>query len=128
MFKVIWLLKRKQGVSHAEFREHFESAHVPLAQKYIGHLFLGYKRTYVDQAFGRLGVDDKGESIYGPREWDFDLISEWLLPDEAAYQEVLKIMTGDVIKQFHALEEQFLDRPSQTMLRCSTVETEGGYG
>ena len=123
MYKVLWLLKRKEGISHEEFRDHFEREHAPLALRHIGHLFVEYRRNYVDQAFGRLGVDDKGESIYGPMEWDWDLISEWILPDEATYDEIRKIMTGDVIRQFHELEEKFLDRPAQVMLRCSVADT-----
>ena len=46
MYKVMWLLKRKAGISHAQFREHYENSHVRLAHKYIGHLMLDYKRNY----------------------------------------------------------------------------------
>ena len=123
MFKVLWLLKRKEGVSHEQFREHFEKEHAPLAMKHIGHLFVEYRRNYVDQTLGRAGVDERGESIYGPMEWGWDMISEWILPDAAAFAEIQKIMTGDVIKQFHAIEEKFLDRPAQVMLRCSVEQS-----
>lgn len=123
MFKVLWLLKRKQGITHEEFREHFEREHAPLAMKHIGHLFVEYRRNYIDQTMGRSGVDEQGESIYGPIEWGWDMISEWILPDAAAFAEIQKIMTGDVIRQFHALEEKFLDRPAQVMLRCSVADS-----
>jgi hypothetical protein len=36
MFKVMWLLRRKPGISHAQFKEHYERSHVVMAQKYIG--------------------------------------------------------------------------------------------
>ena len=123
MFKVLWLLKRKQGVTHEQFREHFENEHAPLAMQHIGHLFIEYRRNYIDQSMGRSGVDERGESIYGPIEWGWDMISEWILPDAAAFAEIQRIMTGDVIRQFHAIEEKFLDRPAQVMLSCSVEES-----
>lgn len=126
MYKVLWLLKRKQGISHEEFREHFEREHAPLALKYIGHLFVEYRRNYIDQAMGRLGVDDRGESLYGAMDWNWDCISEWILRDEAAFGAIQAIMTGDVIKQFHALEEKFMDREAQVMLRCAVADTGTG--
>jgi len=126
MFVVRWLLRRKDGVTHEEFREHFERSHAPLAEKYIGHLMLDYRRIYIDQAFGRTAVDAAGESIYSPIEMGWDLISEWVLPDEQTMAKIQAIMTGDVIKEFHACEEKFLDRESQVMLRCSTVERNRG--
>lgn len=126
MFKVLWLLKRKEGVTHAEFRDHFENEHAPLAMKHIGHLFVEYRRNYIDQTMGRSGVDERGESIYGPIEWGWDMISEWILPDAATFAEIQRIMTGDVIKQFHAIEEKFLDRPAQVMLSCSVEESSQG--
>jgi hypothetical protein len=36
MVKVIFLLKRKAGLTPQQFRAHYESSHVKLAQKYIG--------------------------------------------------------------------------------------------
>lgn len=123
MYKVMWLLKRKSGISHEEFRNHFESEHVPLAMKHIGHLMIEYHRNYVNGAMGRLGVDERGESIYGAMDWGWDMISEWILADEQSFRKIQAIMTGDIIKQFHALEEQYLDRPAQVMLSCSVSES-----
>ena len=52
MYKVMWLLKRKAGISHAQFREHYENSHAKLAHKYIGHLMLEYKRNYKTETWG----------------------------------------------------------------------------
>ncbi|WP_323809663.1 EthD domain-containing protein [Sphingobium baderi] len=41
MIKIIWLLKRKPGMSKEAFREHYENSHVVLAHKYVGHLLEG---------------------------------------------------------------------------------------
>src|SRR4051794_32707745 len=40
MFKAIFFLKRKPGISHEQFREHYENSHVKLADKYLGHLMI----------------------------------------------------------------------------------------
>src|SRR3982074_2903866 len=44
--KVIFFLKRKAGLTPQQFRTHYENSHVKLAQKYIGHLVVAYKRNY----------------------------------------------------------------------------------
>src|SRR3546814_14773322 len=46
MIKMLWLLKRKPGMSKEAFREHYENSHVVLAHKYVGHLLEGYHRNY----------------------------------------------------------------------------------
>ena len=46
MFKVIWLLRRKPGITIEQFRAHYENSHARLAQKYFGDLLLSYKRNY----------------------------------------------------------------------------------
>src|SRR3954447_19892937 len=100
-FKVMWLMKRKQGLTHEEFREHFERSHAPMAQKYCGHLFSEYRRNYVSEVW--CGGDPREEGGgYGPREWEWDLISEWVMPSEEAFKEILRIMESPGVKQqFH---------------------------
>mgnify|MGYP000125412860 CR=1 FL=1 len=36
MYKIMWLLKRKPGTTHEHFRQHYESSHAVLGQKYFG--------------------------------------------------------------------------------------------
>jgi hypothetical protein len=38
MFKVMWLLKRKKGITFEQFRDHYENSHSILGKKYLGHL------------------------------------------------------------------------------------------
>ena len=38
--KVMLILKRKAGMTAKEFQDYYESSHVVLAHKYLGHLFL----------------------------------------------------------------------------------------
>ena len=122
MFKVLHFIRRKPHLTHEQFRDHFERSHAAMALRFCGHLFTAYQRNYFTTVYTGGDARQAG-SGYGPRAGDWDLISEWILPDEAAYDEIRKIITGDVIRQFHELEEKFLDRPAQVMLRCSVADT-----
>jgi hypothetical protein len=46
MMKVAWLLRRKPGITHEPFRDHYESSHAMLGQGYFGHLITSYTRNY----------------------------------------------------------------------------------
>src|SRR5579871_5374357 len=116
MLKIMWLIKRKKGISVEQFRKHFETSHSPMALKYVGHLFLDYKRSYPDQTFVR---GSEGGNFAPAPPWEWDVISEWTLANEEAFNEIMKIMTGDILKEFHEDEDKFLDRGARIMLKCS---------
>ena len=126
MYKVMFLLKRKSGMTHEQFREHFERSHAPMAQKYCGHLFTAYHRNYVGTVFS--GGDSRAEnSGYGPKPWQWDVISEWILPDEAAFHEIIRIMeTPDIKKEFQDDEDRFIDRDATVVIPCEMVDTGTG--
>ena len=119
MYKVMFLLKRKQHLTHEQFREHFEHSHAPMAQKYCGHLFSEYRRNYMNVVW--CGGDSRQErSGYGPREWEWDLLSEWTLPSEASFHEIIRIMESPGIKPlFEEDEDRFIDRTATVMIPCS---------
>ena len=99
MLKVIHLIKRKPHLTHEQFRAHFEASHAAMALKFCGHLFVDYQRNYVTTVYG--GGDARVEgSGYGPMEWDWDLMSEWTVADEAALNEIYRIMErlGSIFK------------------------------
>jgi hypothetical protein len=123
MYKVMFLLKRKPHLTHEQFREHFERSHAPMAQKYCGHLFAEYRRNYMNEVF--CGGDSRQEdSGYGPKEWNWDLLSEWTLPDEAAFNEIIRIMESPGIKaEFQEDEDRFIDRAATVMIPCVVADT-----
>ena len=45
MIKLIFMFKRKPGLTHEQFRHHYETSHVPLVHKYLSHLFVDYRRS-----------------------------------------------------------------------------------
>ncbi|MDE2302085.1 MAG: EthD domain-containing protein [Sphingomonadales bacterium] len=122
MFKVLHFIKRKPHLSHAEFRAHFERSHAAMALRFCGHLFCEYRRNYVDIVF--TGGDSRDPaSGYGPRAWDWDLISEWILPDEAALHEIYRIMQQPGIDElFRADEDRFIDRTATVTVPCDVAD------
>jgi hypothetical protein len=118
MYKVLHFIKRKPHLSHEEFKAHFERSHAAMAIKFCGHLYSAYRRNYVNQVY--TGGDSRQQgSGYGVREWQWDLISEWVLPDEAALHEIYRIMQEPGIDElFHADEDRFIDRTVTVTVPC----------
>jgi hypothetical protein len=118
MYKVLHFIKRKPHMTHEQFRDHFERSHAAMALKFCGHLFVDYQRNYFDTVY--TGGDSRQEgSGYGPRAWDWDLISEWTLPNEEALQEIYRIMQSPGIDElFHADEDRFIDRTATVTVPC----------
>ena len=123
MYKVLHFIKRKPHLTHEQFKEHFERSHAAMALKFCGRLFSAYRRNYVNIAF--TGGDSRVEgSGYGPREWDWDLISEWILPNEDALREIYRIMQQPGIDElFLADEDRFIDRTATVTVACEVHDT-----
>ena len=118
MYKVLHFIKRKPHMTHEQFRDHFERSHAAMALKFCGHLFSEYRRNYIDSAW--FGGDSRDQaSGYRQQEWNWDLISEWILPDEAALQEIYRIMQEpDKDHLFRADEDRFIDRTATVTVTC----------
>jgi hypothetical protein len=123
MFKVVHLVRRKPHLTHAQFRDHFERSHAPMAMKFCGHLFLAYRRNYVDHAYH--GGDPRvAGGGFGRSEWHWDLMSEWILPDEASFLEIQRIMESpDIRPLFEEDEDRFIDRSTIAMVPCAVADT-----
>lgn len=128
MYKVMWLLKRKEGITPEQFRDHYENSHAVLAQKYFGDLLIEYKRNYKTEAWGG-GVPTEKDGAFGPIAWEFDCIAEWVMPNEEAFDQINRLFAHPVIgKEFHDDEEHFLDRASVTLIKCDMRDTGTGDG
>jgi hypothetical protein len=116
MLKVIHLIKRQPHLTHAQFRDHFEASHAAMALKYCGHLFVDYQRNYVDRVYGGGDARVPG-SDYGEMDWDWDLLSEWTVTDQAALDEIYRIMESPGIRElFLADEDRFIDRAANVAI------------
>jgi hypothetical protein len=122
MVTIMWLLRRKPGISFEQFRDHYETSHAVLGAKYFGHLMTGYRRNYVLPAEGFSGAMG---AVLASKGWDYDCIAEWDLCDEAAFDQVVAMLSDPVIgKIFHDDEEHFLDRSSVRLVRYERRETD----
>ncbi len=119
MHKVLHFIKRKDHLTHDQFRDHFERSHAAMALKYCGHLFTEYHRNYIGLVW--TGGDSREEgSGYGQQQWHWDLISEWILPNEEALHEIYRIMQLPGIDElFHADEDRIIDRTATVTVPCN---------
>jgi hypothetical protein len=80
-------LKRKKGLTKAQFRAHYESSHVALAKKHFGHLFQDYRRYYPEDTIDfRPGGQSSSVGDDG-----YDAISKVEFKDRADYEEYCRI-------------------------------------
>jgi uncharacterized protein (TIGR02118 family) len=126
MIKLIFMLKRKAGISPEAFREHYESSHVKLAHQYIGHLLQKYVRNYPLQAV--LNPSNQAEGAAPPAAgYDYDVITEMYLNNHEAVQEMSRIFNDPQINPILVEDElKFLDREATLMLVCDQVDTGTG--
>lgn len=90
--KSIVMLKRKQGLTPAEFRTSYEARHSRLALRLFGHLWLEYRRNYLGPAnrfAAEAGTptDDAAAGTSCP----YDAITEIVYHDRAALEESNRI-------------------------------------
>ena len=70
MVKILWLLKRKSGITPEQFRERYER-HSRLGKKLAGHLISRYKRNYkIETQGGGTPTTHDGKGGFGPVEWE----------------------------------------------------------
>jgi hypothetical protein len=121
--KVMFFLKRKVGLTPQQFRDHYESSHVKLAQKYIGHLIVGYRRNYPQ--FATLNPSNvPAGSQPAPYDIGYDCITELWVKDEAALAEIGRIFSDPVTKPILAADElKFLQRDATVMIVSEEVDT-----
>ncbi len=114
MLKLLYFVKRKPHMTHEQFRDHFEWSHAPMALKFFGHLFVEYRRNYVAQAtFSEKSGRDQGTQP----PWQWDLISEWILPNREALGEIYRLLYAPgIAKLFRADEERFIDLTSTVVV------------
>ena len=103
-------LKRKAGLSTAEFRDYYEGHHVPLCSPYMTGPVV-YKRRYVTPTDGL-------------PEPDFDVVTELGFPNAAMRDGVLAAMAADQMPaDVIADEMNFIDRSASRFYAVDSVET-----
>jgi hypothetical protein len=119
MFTVIWMLRRKRGITFEQFRDHYEGSHAVLGERYLGHLMVSYTRNYNVPLKAPEIAAGPIERAIASKQSDYDCITEWELRDERALTEVFEILFDPTIgKLFHDDEEHFLDRDAVRLVVC----------
>ena len=113
--KILLFMKRKPGMSVADFRAYYENHHAPLCAKTSTNL----------QRYIRRFIDPKPHPETGPNtEMEFDVITELWCKDEAAFNTLLGYLTTSIMPDFITEDEKNLfDRSSfrtATVVECET--------
>jgi hypothetical protein len=113
------MVRRKIGLSRNEFREYYESNHVPLALRLLP-FFSEYKRNYPDQNEKYAPV----HVVNAAAEPGFDVITEICFESRADYDRMLVALADPEIGRLMAEDEdKFIDRSCISMYlveECAT--------
>lgn len=121
MITFVLMLKRKSGLTKEQFKEHYESSHVALAKKHVGHLFKDYLRNYINTT---TFADASGYAFTESQNGAYDSITTMVFENEAAFAECFRILNQPEVKAaFQADEEKFMDRSKMCMNLCEGVRT-----
>lgn len=106
MIKIVCLFTRKPGLSMDEFREYYETKHVPLVERLLPRP-AEYRRNFAieghDIRSAHLEIDESGRP--------FDVITEVSFDDEAHHQQMIDALADPRIGRIIAEDEaKFLDR------------------
>ena len=121
MIKVIYFLKRKNGTTPEQFRQHYESSHVVLAKTYVGHLLKDYIRNY--PTFALLNPSEIPEGTE-PQPYDigYDCITEMHVENQAAIDEMTRIFNDPKVNPILVEDElKFLERDKTVMIMVEVV-------
>lgn len=123
MVKIMIFLKRKQGITHEQFRAHYESSHARLAQKHFGHLLISYSRHYPISAV--LDPSNVPEGTKAPPyDIGYDAIAEMRVKDIATFEEILHLIKDSNLgPMFYEDEQRFLNQKGCVLLLCEEVDT-----
>ena len=121
MIKLIFLIRKKKGMTSAAFRKHYETTHVGIATEHFGDLILDYRRNYPTSASVN-PVDNSGDVKSQDSAVPYDAVTEMLLQDQTALDEMLRRFASPELHAMIAEDEAaFMDRAALTMMVCEEV-------
>jgi hypothetical protein len=98
VYRAIWLIKRKAGLSHQQFREYYEAHHRPLGEKAMNGYAFSYDRHYL------YSTTEGIEPVY-------DAVMQACFPNRKAYEQCTGRVQNDpeTAKIFAEDDLNFLD-------------------
>ncbi len=119
-WKILLFMKRKPGMSMAEFRDYYENHHVPLAMANSGGQGGGIVR-YVRRYLDPLPHAESGTCA----ELPYDVVSELWFDDEAVFRGTTEYLSTTVMNDAVVADEMNLfDRPTMRMATVEECETD----
>jgi uncharacterized protein (TIGR02118 family) len=119
MMKMVFFFTRKAGLTPEQFREYYETKHVPLALSLLP-FFADYTRNYVrnDLGFER---PSGGPNKPGP---SFDVVTELTFASRADYDRMMQALSDPaIIKQIAEDEANFMDRSAHVIFFADAETT-----
>lgn len=103
MIKVLIFAKRKAGLDHAAFRDHYETVHAPLSVSEMPFL-RGYARNFP-------------VPVPGKPEADFDVLTEMWFDDREGFQKTMAhLLDPETGRSLQEDGDKFMDRTSTRLI------------
>ncbi len=107
MLKLVALLKRKPGMSMEEFKEYYETNHLPIGLPQLKGHAISHHRRYLTPIPGPDGQASEG---------DYDVIMEIWFEDQAQLENAMQIWQDpDLVERVAEDTPNFLDRADNPM-------------
>jgi uncharacterized protein (TIGR02118 family) len=114
-YKILLFMKRRPGMSLAEFQDYYENRHVPLCSKYLSSGVSRYLRRFI--------TPHPNPETGATEELEFDVITELWFEDEATFRGTVKYLSTSVMPDEVVNDEkQLFDR--RRMRMATVVECE----
>jgi len=113
--KMLVMVRRRADLTPEEFYDGYENSHSRHAVRLFGHLWLAYRRNYLITPRNFSG-DMTGVDAVG-----FDAVSEFILRDEAAAEEMGRI-SREHMELLQADEAKWFDVKHCWKISCKTIE------
>lgn len=113
MKKLILFVKRKPGLTHQQFRAHYESIHAPLAKAKLSKWLIRYERNFLSP-------------VPGQPEPPCDCITEFWYPNETALNDCIAWARSEEGQILARDEENFMDRSSMQTFVADEATTSFG--
>jgi uncharacterized protein (TIGR02118 family) len=98
MLKVIFFIRRRSDLTREQFKEHYETVHVPLSFAHLP-LLRRHARNYV-------------QTVRGQPAPDFDVVTECWFDDWDALKQTSALIAAEKRPLIEADEAKFMDRAS----------------
>jgi uncharacterized protein (TIGR02118 family) len=118
MIKLIFMLKRRPGMSRGEFVEYYESTHARLGERYVPNA-----KRYVRRYLHPLAEPFTG----AVKEPDYDVMTELWFDNQAEMDKAMaRLGEPDVLAEITRDEEKLFDRPRHRLYIAEEHDSEVG--